>query len=185
MIVSLGSNCSVTYHLNRLNKRTLAYPFDWSSITLNQLNKVLENNFIGYEDVKIKKLSNRHLHYDTDTASLLVTNSYNISFAHEILNESSISDFSESLKRRIERFKKLVNPTFIRIETNNLSEIQMLGYDRLINNLDLIFEEYTLIVISKIKPKSNKIIYYELKEYSSDWKYSDVDWNKIFNTVYE
>ena len=179
MIVSLGSNCCVTYHLNRLNKRTIAYPFDWSNITLNQLNRVLENNFIGYEDVNIKKLSENHPHYDTGTASLLVTNSYNISFAHEILNESSISDFSESLERRIERFKKLINPTFIRIETNNLSEIQMDGYDRLIDNLDLIFEEYTLIVISKLKPKSNKIIYYELKEYSSDWKYSNVDWDKL------
>ena len=183
MLISLGSNCSVTYHLNRLNKRTIAYPFDWSSITLNQLNKVLENKFIGYEDIKMKKLSDKHLHYETGNSSLLVTNSYNISFAHEILNESSISDFSESLKRRIERFKKLINPTFIRIEINNLSEIQMLGYDRLINNLDLIFEKYTLIVISKIKPKSNKIIHYELKEYSSDWKYSDIDWNKIFYTV--
>ena len=40
-IISLGSNCSVTYQLNKLGLRMQAYPFDWVKISLNQLNNIL------------------------------------------------------------------------------------------------------------------------------------------------
>ena len=43
MYVSLGSNCSVTYWLNKLGLRKVAYPFDWSNITIKQLNRVLKD----------------------------------------------------------------------------------------------------------------------------------------------
>ena len=50
-IISLGSNCSVTYQLNKYNLRQQSFPFDWSKITIKQLNKVLESKFKDYENV--------------------------------------------------------------------------------------------------------------------------------------
>ena len=59
-IISLGSNCSVTYQLNKYNLRQQSFPFDWSKITIKQLNKVLESKFKDYENVFIKKFSENH-----------------------------------------------------------------------------------------------------------------------------
>ena len=58
--VSLGSNCSVTWWLNELGLRNCAYPFDWSNITIQQLNNTLTNNFVNYIDTlehRIKDLT--------------------------------------------------------------------------------------------------------------------------------
>ena len=60
--ISLGGNCSVAFQLNRLKLRKKSYPFDWAKISLNQLLRVLENNFEDFEDIKlIKTLNNNKL----------------------------------------------------------------------------------------------------------------------------
>ena len=48
IFISLGSNCSVTYQMIKYNIRTYAYPFDWCALTINQLIKILENDFLNY-----------------------------------------------------------------------------------------------------------------------------------------
>ena len=60
MFISLGSNCSVAYNLNKFGIRTNAYPFDWANTKMNQLISVLENNFLNYDTFEIKKLSTIH-----------------------------------------------------------------------------------------------------------------------------
>ena len=49
--ISLGSNCSVTYHLNKLGLRKKSYPFDWCRIHIHQIIDVLEHQFYLYEKI--------------------------------------------------------------------------------------------------------------------------------------
>lgn len=53
-------------------------------------------------------------------------------------------------------------------------------YYKLEEVLDKYFKNYKIILISKKKIKSNKIIHYSLEEFSSEWKYELVNWNNIF-----
>ena len=46
-IISLGSNCSITYQLNKYNLRNTAYPFDWSEIRMNKLVEIFTNTATG------------------------------------------------------------------------------------------------------------------------------------------
>ena len=112
---------------------------------------------------------------------MVLTNALDIQFAHEISCEDELADFSVKLSRRIARFLNLSNPKFVRLETGNLSQAQMDGYNKLILLLDDIFLNYKLIVISKIKPTNPKIIWEELESFNSDWKYPDINWTKIFS----
>jgi hypothetical protein len=181
VIVSLGSNCAVTYHLNRFGMRNQAYPFDWAKVPIKSLINVLENNFNNYTELKVKKFSYNHLIPEINLPSYIVNNNYGISFAHEIFELKSIKEYSELLKLRIDRFRSLENPTFVRIETTNLTEKQMNYYNDLIKSLDKYFIEYKLIVISKIKPNNDKIIWYPLALFDENWKYNYLNWHAIFN----
>ena len=56
--ISLGSNCELTYQLNKCCLRTNSYSFDWCKISLRQLVCVLTNNFNDFsESVKFKVFS--------------------------------------------------------------------------------------------------------------------------------
>lgn len=187
-IVSLGSNCAVCYHLVNLGLRTHAYPFDWTKLSIGNLNQVLSTQFAGFAELEIKKFSPAHPAIGQDLASstkssgsLVLVNKLNIQFAHEITTSNELESFKAGMSRRIERFGNLTNPTFVRLETGNLSATQMSHYDRLVQLLDQMFPTYKLIVISHSKPPNNKIIWVELKSFDSDWRYPGVDWAGIFN----
>lgn len=175
-IISLGGNCAITYHLNQYNLRNHAFPFDWCKITINQLINVLSNNFTHFEHIKIKKLSQNHLKNGID-ASYLLYNMYNITFAHEVSKSEEIYNFSNKLVKRIERFKNLINPTFIRLEIFNIKNIEI--YNELIYILDNMFNTYTFILISKNDPNINKIKWIKLDDFSEDWKYNNINWLNI------
>ena len=184
-IVSLGGQCSVVYQLIKQNKRIDAYPFDWCKINIKKLINVLNNNFKDYENIILKKISENHklieLNCITKKNSMVFKNNYGIEFAHEISKKYEINNFKESLLRRINRFKKLKNPLFIRLEYENLSEKKILLYKNLENILEKYFENFKIILISKIKYQSKYTNWYELNAYSDDWKYDNLNWDKIFN----
>ena len=46
--ISLGSNCSVSYQLQKYNLKLKSFPFDWSKLSITQLISVLENDFSDY-----------------------------------------------------------------------------------------------------------------------------------------
>ncbi len=185
-IVSLGSNCAVAYQLKQLNLRNHAYPFDWAKVSLNSLLKTLENNFERYQNISIKKYSINHPSWDSTLPSYIVSNEYGISMAHELINSDNIELYKSSLIKRIERFKLLSTIDkkirFVRLETSNLSQTQMYLYDKLIVLLDEYFTNYELIVISKLKPPNNRIIWFELKSFDENWWYPNVEWSIIFNS---
>lgn len=171
--VSLGSNCSVAYQLQQLNWRQSSFPFDWSRVKLLQLITVLENNFHDYENLEIKKISENHLDFISGKPSIIYINSYNIEFAHYY-------NFHETLPRRIERFRNLINPTFIRIETGKITDNIQELYNKLVTILDNKYNKYELIVISIDKIKNQKVINKTLNSFSDDWRNPQVEWNKIF-----
>lgn len=155
--VSLGGNCAVTYHLNRLGLRYVAYPFDWCRIGYNKLLRVLRDNFKDYCELEYVKFSSNHGN------SYVVRNRYG-HFAHEVFLGGNIIDFQKKLVRRVERFKKLKKCVFVRIELKDVED-----YSGLRNELDKHFN-YKLVVISG-------------KNFL-DWKFNNINWEEIFNGDY-
>lgn len=151
--VSLGGNCAVTYHLNRLGIRKVAYPFDWCKIGYNNLVNVLRNNFEGFLDLEVVKYSENHGN------SYVLKNKY-CQFAHEVFH-NSVTEFQKKLERRIERFRKLKKCVFVRIELQNFSD-----YSGLKNELEKHFNFKLIVVYGKD---------------FVDWKFNNLDWDQILS----
>jgi len=177
--ISLGGNCAVTYHLSSKGYYE-RYPFDWSKISIFQLNSVLENDFKDYENLVIKKLSSNHMD-NNNISSYILQNKYKITFAHELINKYDLRTFQDKIKSRIFKFKSMENPIFIRLETKKISDSYFKEqYNKLIDNLSKYFSEFHLIVISKNLTFDNpKITFIKLENFSEDWKYPTVDWSFI------
>jgi len=177
MFISLGGNCSIAYQINKHNVNYTKSPFDWCKTSLKQMIKVFENNFEDYNNLSYVKISLNHLSID-NKPSCILKNIYGIQFAHEIVDKYEIDDYKNILLERIRKFISLKEKEiiFIRIElennNNNFTELLLL--------LDKYFDNYKFILISKINPKINKIIHYELPEFI-DWKFDNINWNQIFN----
>lgn len=187
-IVSLGSNCSVSYQLNKYGFRKEAYPFDYCLTPINKLLNVLEDKFIDYDKIKKIKLSSNHKIIDDDISnnnSLILSNKFNIKFAHEIENDDEIEKFEKSLERRIVRFMNLINPTFVRIETSNMNEEKIKEkYDILTKYLTKYFIDYKLVLISDKKYENDKTKWIKLDKFTDDWTYSYINWYDIFYDSY-
>ena len=192
--ISLGSNCSVTYQLNKHKLRINSYPFDWTKISIEQLINTLENNFNEYTNIFIKKMSQNHLDKNLNP-TLLLYNSYNISFAHEVINDSElyIDNFKIKLNNRINKFEKLkllskIKIKFIRIELSKISSNYFNKINKLMIQLDRYVSSnsnFNLILIihkdSKIPKKlDNRIQIYTFDNFDSDWKMEKLKWNEYF-----
>jgi hypothetical protein len=173
MFVSLGSNCSITYQLNKYNKRIISFPFDWTKINIKQLISILENNFDSYTDLIIKNKSNNH------ELSYLITNKYNITFAHEVFEKYELEEFTKKLIIRINNFITNNDVTYIRIELGILKE----SYQKYLDKLcELVNNKLILIVYSKSYiPIHKNVKIYTYNNFSSDWKRDDIDWLNIFS----
>jgi hypothetical protein len=206
--ISLGNTCTVANQLNKLGLRNNSYPFDWCKINLDQLNKVLENNFKNYSNIKIKKYSTNHKYFKSDNinGSYILTNEYNIEFAHELYtnNIQDLENLKKKIDLRINRFIKLKNKKIIFIIFDLINKNQLI---KLINNLKKYFSIFKILYIninynSDIKPnnsKNNFINNYNIEvsnKYNfiktitidhnyidwTDWSHSKLDWfNIIFN----
>jgi hypothetical protein len=72
---------------------------------------------------------------------------------------------------RIEKFKNLNNPIFIRLETQNLSDEKMKIY----TNLEiLLIYNFKIILISKKKYESNNVKWVKLHNFSNDWRFPEI-----------
>jgi len=149
--VSLGANCVVAYWLKEYNLRFEAYPFDWTTVSLESLINELEQNFINYSILSVNKLSPKHLTFENDKPSLIIQNCYKITMAHEVVNPETLNEFSSNLTKRIDRFLNLHNPTFVRLETANLNQLQMEKYDKLIELLDKYFNDYSPLAYTPLR----------------------------------
>jgi hypothetical protein len=179
MFISLGSNCCVTYQLNKYNKRNISFPFDWTKIKINQLINILENDFEKYTELIPKYISEK---YDD---SYLITNKYKITFAHELFDKYKIEDFQDKLLNRIENFKKYKDNndiTYIRIELSPLKESYQIKLDKL---MELLKDAKLILIISSksyIPKLSSNIILYTFSDFNDDWQRNDIDWFNILHT---
>jgi len=177
--VSLGGNCAITYQLNKLGLRKYAYPFDWYEVGILKLVKILQNDFINFDEITIGTYSENH-------QSFIVSNKYG-RFAHEVLNTQDISVFTESIQRRIMRFRELVNPVFVRLELKHIknNDVYTSYWNSIIHVLDTIIDSYHIILISNIRPKcdTDKLKWFKLSEYIKDWTYSNLNWRKILGLL--
>lgn len=188
--VSLGGNCAIAYHLKKYNITNNRFPFDWCEISINKLNQVLENRFLNFDDLKIKKISKNHNliseNINSVKSSLILSNYYNIKFAHEIIDKYQLEEFCYILKARIQNFFELKNPIFIRLETGSKSiKCFQFEYYRLLNKLKKIFVNFKLILILNIRYSDvifpENVSIYHFNNYSSDWRFPNIMWNDIFN----
>lgn len=127
--ISLGSNCSVAYHLTCLGLRTYGYPFDWSKSTLTQLLTALEDNLEEYDtSLEVTKFSHSHPYIEVimnekqQIGTYICKNKYGITMSHELLKAEELEKVKVKLQRRKTRFLNLDkcekhNITFIRVET--------------------------------------------------------------------
>ena len=107
----------------------------------------------------------------------------NIQFAHEISSSEESDIFAERLLIRIQRFKELEEPIFIRLETQYLSSKQMeTTYSKIDNALQQLFPKFKMILISLNKYDSSTIKWIQLDTFEEDWKYLSISWNIILNT---
>jgi len=187
--ISLGTTCATAYQLNKLGLRQHSYPFDWAKIDINKLNLVLKNNFLEFENIKIKKLSDNHNYKNTndefisESSSYILSNKYNITFAHEVTNIDKLDYFKNKLLIRTNRLLSRRDNFIIFILFNPVNKI--INLDLLIENLNLYFHNYKIIYINKFQP----VCKYPIKWFQSDveyidWKYDNINWHSaIYNNI--
>lgn len=162
--VPLGNTCAIAYNLNRLKIRYNAYPFDWCKLSTDKLINVLLNDFDGFTDLKLKKISSNHEHFESQNKeSLILTNKYDIAFAHEVLKMQDLDEFKNKLKLRIDRFKKLNNCIFVVFNMK----------DKDVNLLDVVLK-------SKFKTYEIRNVIRDSFTFS-DWKFKNVSWLNQLN----
>jgi hypothetical protein len=160
IFIPLGTTCTMSYQLNKVGLRKEAFPFDWAKMSVNQLNKVLTNGFESFSDIKVKKYSNNHPRLDNNGGSFIVSNLYNITFAHEVIDKNSIDEFKKILDKRIERLLSHKDDyiKFVRFNTGKKLDTSLLS-----SNLKKYFNNFDIL---EIHPD----------EQFTDWQYSHMNW---------
>ena len=179
--ISLGGNCAIAYHIKKLTKQP-TYPFDWCQITLLQLKEVLEEDFRNFDKVRLVKFSEKHPP-DTDLqssdGSWILKNSFQVKFAHQVLDRLQLPLFIERLQVRINRFKDLRSGNeelrFLRLETSRWRPIFDKYLKKILEILSERYEDFRMVLwVQKdskvlVENKFLEIRYFE--EFSEDWRY--------------
>lgn len=176
--ISLGSTCATANYLNSKGYRQSSYPFDWCNVNIKQLNQTLSTDFYNYTEFEHIKYSETYPYYDgkdlIDKGSSVLKNKIGIKFAHELLEKYDIEEYKGKLTSRIEKFKQLKSPTFIRYEEGKQKSYYNDELLSLLVNLTMYFTDFelTLLVPASFNITINnsclKIIKYDC-EYSN-WK---------------
>lgn len=100
-----------------------------------------------------------------------------------MVKKNNILSFTSQLERRIDRLTKINNPTFVRIETYNFKDVNIYRdyWIKLCLIFDKMYDNYQIILISKLNPKLDKIKWYPYTSFDSDWTNDKLDWFNIFN----
>lgn len=208
LFISLGNTCAIAHQLKLTGLRTIAFPFDWCNVSINQINQVLNNNFNNFNELKVIKYSTNHkllpLSMDnhtitnTDTSnsndgSYILKNSYNILFAHELykINNYHIDNLKDIINNRINNFINAKNENVYFIIHKSILDI--ISLNQLINNLKNYFTNFKIIYITNkqsinsdleselINNQSIKLITIDYNIINwNDWKLTDINWFDLF-----
>ena len=121
--ISLGKDCCMAYHLQRLGKKKNTYPFDWLLIkNLDTVYSLIETDFIDFlnpdylqykNNVRESFLKNDETGSDNEIENevslMRVTNTkYKIHFLHDFESKDELEKVVEKYNRRINRFYEIM-----------------------------------------------------------------------------
>lgn len=189
--ISIGSDCSTAYQLNKYGLRTAAYPFDHVRIKkLSTICDIINKQFAGYVDFEVKSKKNCYQYTSdiiTDIKStnktIILKNEYGVIFPHDCSHTEQIPSIIEKYRRRIDRFMSLAHKDIIFIWYEPI-KIKMTDIDSFISIINRINPKlvWILVIICRDIPmnsyKNVKFIIDD-KEYI-DWTRSNLDWSNIF-----
>lgn len=198
--ISLGGDCSVAYNLQKFNKRTFAYPFDWVRInSLNIISDIIENEFNDFIS-SVKKIDESNKFpliddnfNDNTNNTLIMENKYGVRFYHDFSVNYNLDEIIEKYNRRIIRFINLIKSNksicFIRYESkNNIIENDIIRFIGIIKKINPNIQFRIILIIHN--PKNNKlcislneniknvIVVNDVSKFDS-WKRENINWNDI------
>jgi hypothetical protein len=97
-VVSIGSNCEVTWNIRNHFKVDRAYPFDWWMTPFNTMIELLENRFTG-----LFESTNIHVPPDRKT---VVDKRYNLMYHHDFHRDADGLVILDSIDEQIIELKK-------------------------------------------------------------------------------
>lgn len=164
--ISLGSDCSIAYHLQKHGLRSFSFPFDW--ILSPKIEKCIENDFIDLFD------SSNYIEKNSKSFTPLLDEDWNeekennIKIYHSIYKftflHDTFIDLIEKYKRRVNRFYKMMKDPSIHKKLFRMSTY--------ISDLSILFDKKGFV---------NYKIYYQKMISGQDWKKEEFDWKKWFN----
>ena len=181
--IPFGSDCSIAYHLQQLNLRQYAFPFDWILSDIPNIIKCLKNNFSNFIDIdylKLMNISNNFPLIDDDWPQLSnKTNNvkkykhklYNFIFPHDFTDNCDIKLIIAKYERRIERFNIIMkNPNITKI-------ILYIGKK---NNNEKLENIFNILEFTNFRIKNK--LYSEMGIIHNDWKRNNFDWKTWFTS---
>lgn len=152
--IPIGSNCEVSYFLQKHNLRMCAFPFDWNCCSLKSVYHILVNQFDCFlEDIFIGERTHRLYFEDGEQGKTKIENDfiypvickkYLVLLPHDYktVNHENLVEVKEKYKRRIERLNQYIERDDLEIYMIycnldfNLNEWQQSQYNKC--NIDVI-----------------------------------------------
>jgi len=199
--ISLGSDCCIAYHLQRLGLREYgAFPFDWVyTKRLKNLLHLFENNFNGFlddpsiittknksskfqklnndDDYLLPEISNQSI-INNETTTRVINTKYNIEFVHDFSNfdMDELAINKDKYARRIERFNKIMRDESIQ------KKLFRIGSS---NEIDIIPKLYKCFSNDTLNYKNYNIYfksYADLPSNTTDWQRNEFNFQEWFST---
>ena len=205
--VSLGSSCSVAYQLQKLNKRNIAYPFDWLRCeTLDNITNCFGNNFSDFiTSCHIVSKSDKFplstnddfpcIDNQSKAISLCMQNKYNMKFYHDFTDGSDMDTIDLKYQRRINRLLDLIKSDneicFVRdeLKPNKLNLDMIDKFQREIKKINPNIKFKMIIILHNPTNKEHELLKLEDKDIIivndinpfKDWMRNNLNWLNLFN----
>lgn len=189
VIISLGSDCSVTYQLQKHHFREKAFPFDWIRISFLDVIKLIENKFEDmFDDIYFKRksenfkfvISNSEESKETKEGFIYGSKKYpSLEFCHDFKGDQkdNLLEVIEKYKRRIDRFFELKeNVSFVHWSDKPIPLSFLIRWEQLINK--------PLYIIGPFEQENyNQIHFIQHKDKFTTWHRNEFDWLNLFNQI--
>ena len=168
LYISLGEDCSISYHLNLHGLREFAYPFDYALFKdviklISFIDDIFQDNISSFFDKsnwifkELKKPTHLIENKITWSKYKAINKIYKCEYPHEFTDQLDWKNFVEKYSRRIDRLKQITKSdrSIIFIRGTNILNNKLID-----NNIDTI-KEYE---------KNNKLLEDCLKKHFSNYK---------------
>lgn len=181
--ISLGRDCCVAYHLQKLGVRRAAYPFDWLlQEKKGSLTEIIRNDFRDFLNPDFFKIKGKGLHTledewreereregegDINKDCIRVLNTkYNVSFLHDFTKDLEIERVQSKYQRRIDRFYRVMLDPKVAKRLVKIEKIQDVNEDLPQLLLSKGFVNFEILSIHSATP-------------TSTWKREEWEWRSL------